>query len=767
MKKRTTLKLFLLIFSFILIAGNELYGQNKIAFVTNAASVASMGADYDSTSIQALWDAGYVVDTLTDQNIDDLSDSASAAFYERLMAADLVILSRATSSGNYDGNSMLNWAEVTTPVIISSKHSMRSHRLALLPTRSMLSLDTNIVAKFVNPEDSILSGVTLDADSSVLYYLDNTALMDYGADSLEATTGWELVATCDSIGGASNIVAIARLPKGVESYPESGFIPSSDWTWMTKGEANDAGLSNNEMTDAGKQIYLNEIERLIAESKKKSITFMTNAASIAADGAAYDSTTIEVLKANFENDSTEIVIIPDVNLDDLTDPATAAVFKQIVSSELVILSRATSSGNFDNASKANWEAVPVPVMLNNKFSMRSHRLSLWPTRSLTTLDTLVALKFVDPTDTITEGVTLEADSTVLFYIDNTSLLNYGPDSLEATTGWELVASCDSVGETPNYIGIARLAKGTESYPESGFTPNSDWTWMTKGEANDAGLDNHQITADGETIYLNELKKLMRESTKVDAENTLSDLMINGVSVDGFGELLTWYTFNSDTVPEVTATANDANAKVVINPASDVPGTTTVTVVGTSPKVYQIYFPSTDATLSDITVDDVTIPGFKSDSLTYTVTLAAGTTDVPVVDATASDENADVDIAETDTLPGITTIVVTAEDGMATTTYLVNFELLISGISTLSYNLDAIIAPNPFNENLRISLDAPVSGIVKVTMLDITGRQVMEELFECTATDTYNFNISTNKIKKGIYLVEIQVGKYSTVQKLVK
>ncbi len=767
MKKTTTLKLCLIIFSFILIAGNEVFGQNKIAFVTNAASVASMGADYDSSTIQALWDAGYVVDTLTDQNIDDLSDSASAAYYKRLLDADLVIQSRATSSGNYDGNSKLNWAEVTTPVLISSKHSMRSSRLALLPTTSMVTLDTNVVAKFVNPGDSILSGVTLEADSSVLYYIDATALLDYGADSLEATTGWELVATCDSIGKASNYIAIARLPKGVESYPESGFTPSSDWTWMTKGEANDAGLSNFEMTDAGKQIYLNEIKRMIANSKKKSITFMTNAASIAADGAAYDSVTIKVLKENFENDSTELVIIPDVNIDNLTDPATAAIYKQIVSSELVILSRATSSGNFDGASKANWEAVPTPVMINSKHVMRSSRLALFPTTSLASLDTLVALKFVDPTDTITEGVTLEADSTVLFYIDNTAVLNYGPDSLETTTGWKLVASCDSVGKTPGYVGIARLAKGTESYPESGFTPNSDWTWMTKGEANDAGLDNHQMTADGEKIYINELKKLMSESTKQDAENTLSDLMINGVSVDGFSELLTSYTFNSDTVPEVTASATDANAVVVIYPASKVPGTTTITVVGSTPKIYQIYFPSTDATLSEILVDSVAISAFDPVILEYSDTLAEGTVEVPKVLVTASDVNAKVKIAKTDTLPGTTTITVTAEDGVTQIIYLVNFVLVPTGVSTLTYNLDVNIAPNPFNENLIISLSMPVAGPVRISMVDIAGRLVNEISYDKLNIDFHSFQFNTSNLSNGVYLIKIQAGEYSATRKLIK
>jgi len=762
MKNSTKLRLSLMTVFSILFTANVVFGQYKIAFVTNAASNASHGADYDSTTIQVLWDAGYEVDTLTDQNIDDLGDPATAAYYERLLAADLVILSRATSSGNYDNNSRINWSEVTTPVLIHSKHSMRSSRLRLLPTTSMITLDTNIVAKFVDPGDTIVSGVTLDADSSVLFYLDNSALMNYGADSLEATTGWELVASCDSIGKASNYIAIARLPMGTESYPD-GFIPSSDWTWMTKGDANDGGLSNHEMTAEGQAIYLNEIKKLIADSKKKTISIVTNSPD------TYDSSTIQALIDNFENDSTQVKVLADANLDNLTNPATATLYKQIVTSDLVILSRATSSGNYDNNSRINWAAVPTPVMINSKHSMRSSRLDLLPTTSMASLDTLIALKFVDPSDTITDGVTLEADSTVLFYLDNTALMNYGADSLEATTGWELVASCDSVSKTPNYIGIARLAKGTQSYPGSGFTPNSNWTYMTKGEANDGGIDNHQLSADGEMIYFNEIKRMLSESTKQDVDNTLSDLMINGTSVDGFGKLVTSYTFNSDTVPAVTATATDANAKVVVNAASGVPGTTTVTVVGSSPKVYQIYFPSTDATLSDIMIDSVSIDGFDAETLEYNDTLPEGTTEVPEVIATLSDENASLEITAADTVTGTTTIVVTAEDGSTTLTYSVNFfvEKEIINIRTLTNNLDVNVLPNPILNNAILEINMPVSEQVNVSMVDISGHEVKTIVRNQLMSGSNSVEFSTNNLSKGVYYIIVRSSSYSSIVKVVK
>lgn len=81
-----------------------------------------------------------------------------------------------------------------------------------------------------------------------------------------------------------------------------------------------------------------------------------------------------------------------------------------------------------------------------------------------------------------------------------------------------------------------------------------------------------------------------------------------------------------------------------------------------------------AYLSDLKIDGVTVAGFSPFVLDYTVELPVGTIIVPTVTAIADDAGSGVGIAITaaSTIPGTTTIVVTAEDMITTNTYTVNF-----------------------------------------------------------------------------------------------
>lgn len=93
--------------------------------------------------------------------------------------------------------------------------------------------------------------------------------------------------------------------------------------------------------------------------------------------------------------------------------------------------------------------------------------------------------------------------------------------------------------------------------------------------------------------------------------------------------------------------------------------------------------NSDAALSDLTVDGVSIEGFESEWFDYYVDLEPGTTTMPSVTATAVDATASVVITPTTELPGTTTVEVTAEDGVTVLTYNVIFEVLKSTDATLS------------------------------------------------------------------------------------
>lgn len=86
----------------------------------------------------------------------------------------------------------------------------------------------------------------------------------------------------------------------------------------------------------------------------------------------------------------------------------------------------------------------------------------------------------------------------------------------------------------------------------------------------------------------------------------------------------------------------------------------------------------DTSLSDLTIDGVTIAGFTSQKSNYDVLLAEGTIVVPTVVATTTSANATNAVTDATSIPGTTSILVTAEDGTTTNTVTINFSVLEVG-----------------------------------------------------------------------------------------
>ena len=107
----------------------------------------------------------------------------------------------------------------------------------------------------------------------------------------------------------------------------------------------------------------------------------------------------------------------------------------------------------------------------------------------------------------------------------------------------------------------------------------------------------------------------------------------------------------------------------------------------------------DATLSDLTIGGTTVTGFNASTLTYNVELPAGTTTVPTVTATATDSKANALVKPAKSLPGSTTVLVTAEDG-TTKTYTINFTVAVDKTALT----DAITAANTNKSTAVVSVD---------------------------------------------------------------
>lgn len=80
----------------------------------------------------------------------------------------------------------------------------------------------------------------------------------------------------------------------------------------------------------------------------------------------------------------------------------------------------------------------------------------------------------------------------------------------------------------------------------------------------------------------------------------------------------------------------------------------------------------DASLSDLTLDGITIRGFNPEILDYNVDLSYDSLRVPVVGASTVNPSATPDITDASALPGMTTVVVTSEDQSVARTYTIHF-----------------------------------------------------------------------------------------------
>ncbi|ANQ51724.1 T9SS type A sorting domain-containing protein [Flammeovirga sp. MY04] len=164
---------------------------------------------------------------------------------------------------------------------------------------------------------------------------------------------------------------------------------------------------------------------------------------------------------------------------------------------------------------------------------------------------------------------------------------------------------------------------------------------------------------------------------------LKEISVNGFAISNFDPAQTEYTFTylrgETSVPEVDAMVADETATYSIDAPMEIPGETVITVTAQNgdEKVYTLHFEWTTAsdinTVEYIRVNDVAIAEFDQNTMMYEVTYPYGTTAIPTVTSSTTDEFASIDITQAPMMPGDATIEVTAQDG-SVNTYTVKFVL---------------------------------------------------------------------------------------------
>lgn len=269
---------------------------------------------------------------------------------------------------------------------------------------------------------------------------------------------------------------------------------------------------------------------------------------------------------------------------------------------------------------------------------------------------------------------------------------------------------------------------------------------------------------------------------VEASDTRSiDATLSSLSISGNGEwnnkflpgrTLYIYTLPAGTteVPVVEYEVSDAGANALYNPAEQIPGTTTIEVIAENPDyitTYTIQFvlaKNTDATLADLRIDGLTIDGFTPEQTSYTYEVAFGTTDVPQVEATANDANAEVKVINAASLDSKTLVYVTAEDG-SQLLYQVTFvkaadtrdnSTLLAGIYINGEELQE------FNANLHyysVELPAGTTEIPEVSVLVENQLQTVSLNYQGAELPTSAvITVTAENGDKGQYIVAFTVAK---------
>ena len=163
--------------------------------------------------------------------------------------------------------------------------------------------------------------------------------------------------------------------------------------------------------------------------------------------------------------------------------------------------------------------------------------------------------------------------------------------------------------------------------------------------------------------------------------------------------------------------------------------------------------ATDATLAELNINGVSVPGFSPDVLDYYIELPEGTTEIPEITGVSTDENATVVVVPTTELPGTTIIDVFAEDLQTHLQYTVNLTV-IAGIEN-NYGNNVVVYPNPTNGLVKIS-GATNS---KVAVYNTTGMLIAEfDNFD-------NESIDLSNQANGIYFVKISSDNFVTTRRV--
>ncbi len=358
-------------------------------------------------------------------------------------------------------------------------------------------------------------------------------------------------------------------------------------------------------------------------------------------------------------------------------------------------------------------------------------------------------------------VTAEDGITELTYLINLTVASNDATLSDLTVDGTTVTEFNPINLTYNY----ELSYGTVDVPTVvATTSDVNANVVVTDAVSLPGTTEITVTAeDGIT----ELMYSINFTIALNTDATLSDLQVNGTSVVGFSSSVYSYDvelpYGTIDVPEVSSTTSDVNANAVVTNAVSLPGTTELTVTaedGITELMYSINFTialNTDATLSDLQVNGTSIAGFSSSVYSSDVELPYGTIDVPEVSSTTSDVNANAVVTDAISLPGTTTIIVTAEDDTTELSYFINLSIVTGIFNNIFTNIE--IYPNPTSDKFFIEGNDIINANIEI-------RNIIGMLLVSRKIKDMRTMIDLSAEAKGIYFIKIYNDNKQAVGKII-
>jgi len=262
------------------------------------------GEPDDQAWVDMLEARGYTVDYTP--GWEDLDDDKIAA----LNAADLIIISRCSNSGDYDDDAteISQWNSITTPIIQSSTHLIRNSRWLWFDTATLPTL-SDVVVDISVPSHPIFAGV-----SSPAQITDGVVGPSSFVDitGIGAGNGTLLAKVTDA-----ETAWIVEWEEGVEYYPGSGQIAGGARMFFAAGTQEGDGVGRGEynLTPDGEKVFFNAVRYMIGGSK-----LVKAGNPVPSNGSIYEDTWVNLSWSPGESAASHDVYLSD-NFDDVNNGA--------------------------------------------------------------------------------------------------------------------------------------------------------------------------------------------------------------------------------------------------------------------------------------------------------------------------------------------------------------------------------------------------------------------------------------------------------------